>query len=357
MPNTMQCAVLYGVEDVRIEQRAIPQPQPHEVLVRITRVGVCGSDVHYYRHGRIGDFIVNTPMILGHESAGVIESVGSAVDGFATGDRVTIEPGYTCRQCAYCKSGRYNLCPDVTFMATPPIDGAFCEYVAWPADFCYPLPDSMSFEDGAMMEPASVGLWAAKRGEVVPGATVAVFGSGPIGLLTLQSALIAGATTLIAVDVEDSRLEHAQRLGATHVINDRGGTAIERIRVITSEISGFAPSRSGVDVAFETAGAVVTTRNALAATRPGGVAVLVGLPPDPMVELDIVGAASKEIDIRGQFRYANRYPPAIALTESGRLDVSSLVTHHFGLAEAEAALLFADEHKREALKVMVDVSD
>jgi L-iditol 2-dehydrogenase len=325
------------------------------VLVRIKRVGICGSDIHYFTHGRIGDFVVRDPMILGHESAGEVAVVGEGVTRFRPGDRVTIEPGYTCRRCFYCKSGRYNLCPDVVFMATPPIDGAFCEYVAWPEDFVYPLPDTMSYDEGAMMEPLSVGLWAVSRGGVKPGDAVAVFGSGPIGLMTLQAARAAGATTLIAVDIEDYRLEHARRLGATHIINDRDRTAVTRIREITAGLRGFPAERAGVDVSFETAGAVPTTRNALAAVRAGGVAMLVGLPPDPMVELDLVSAANREIDIRGQFRYANQYPRAIALTAEKRLDVASLVTHHFELQDAVAALRFADEHKGEALKVMVDI--
>lgn len=355
MSDVMRCAVLYGVRDLRIEERPVPRPGPCEVLVRVTRVGVCGSDVHYYTHGRVGGYVVRSPMVLGHESAGRVAAVGEGVTRHAVGDRVTLEPGYTCRRCFYCKAGRYNLCPEVTFMATPPVDGAFCDYVAWPEDFVYPLPGAMSDDEGAMMEPLSVGLWAAARGGVAPGDAVAVFGSGPIGLLTLQAAAAAGATTLVAVDIEDFRLQHARRLGATLVLNDRDGRAVERIREATAGLRGFGPEYSGVDVAFETAGALPTTRNALAAVRPGGVAVLVGLPPDPLVELDIVSAAGREIDIRGLFRYAGRYPRALALTEAGRVDVASLVTHHFSLERAEEALRFADEHKSEALKVMIDV--
>ena len=338
MGKTMLCAVMYGVGDVRLEERVVPEAKPDEVLVRLKRVGVCGSDVHYFTHGRIGGFVVREPMILGHECAGMVEAVGSAVRRFKAGDRVTIEPGYTCRTCYYCRTGHYNLCPDVVFMATPPVDGSFCEYVAWPEDFVFPLPDKMSFDEGAMMEPLSVALWAVERGQVRPGDAVAIFGSGPIGLLTLQAAKAAGATTVIAVDIEGYRLEHARRLGATHTIDDSDGKALEQVRAITSGHRGFGADHSGVDVAFETAGAKPTTRGALAATRPGGVAVLVGLPPDPMVEIDLVAAMSKEIDVRGQFRYANRYPPAIALAASGEIDVASLVTHHFALERAQDAL-------------------
>lgn len=354
--DTMLCAVLYGVRDIRVERFAAPNIQPDEVLVRVTRVGVCGSDVHYFTEGRVGNFVVDSPLVLGHEAAGVVVDIGSQVERLQPGERVAIEPGYPCRKCFYCKAGRYNLCPNVTFMATPPVDGAFCEYVAWPQDFVYPLPESMTDEEGAMMEPLSVGLWAVERGGVRPGDTVAVFGSGPIGLLTLQAARAAGATTLIAVDVEDYRLEHARRLGATHTFNDRQGTALREIRQLVGPLRDLPERYCGVDVAFETAGSLITTRNAVAAVRAGGAAVLVGLPPQPMVEIDLVSAASREVDIRGMFRYANRYPPAVALTEAGRVDVASLVTHHFPLTEVEEALTFADEHKGEALKVMVDVA-
>ena len=348
---------MHGIGDIRIESRPRPKPSPPEVLVQIRRVGVCASDIHYFNHGRIGDFVVKDPLILGHESAGVVLEVGSAVARFKPGDRVTVEPGYTCRQCHYCKTGRYNLCPDVTFLATPPVDGALAEIIAWPEGFLFSLPDGMSFEEGAMMEPLSVGLWAVKRGVVSPGHIVAILGTGTIGLVTLQAAKIAGATTLIAVDLSPFRLEHAQRLGATHLINANEENPAERIREITSDVTGFTGEHSGVDVAFETAGALATTRAAMAAARPGGVVVLVGLPPDPMVELDIVSAASKEIDIRGQFRYANCYPTAIALTTAGRVNVKSLVTHHFPLSQTQKALRFAHEAKSEALKVMVDVTE
>jgi L-iditol 2-dehydrogenase len=357
IPKTMTCAVLHGVRDLRIEERPAPEPGPGEVLVAVARVGVCGSDVHYYTHGRIGDFVVRAPMVLGHESAGVVAALGEGVEGLQVGQRVTLEPGYTCRRCHYCKTGRYNLCPDVVFMATPPIDGALCEYVAWPAEYVFPLPDVMTLADGAMMEPLAVGLAAVERGAVRPGDAVAVYGCGPIGLLTLQAARAAGATTLIAIDVVPYRLKHAARLGATHVLNDVDGSAVEQVRAITSAIQGFEPRHSGVDVAFETAGSLPTTRNALATTRPGGVAVLVGLPPHPTVELDIVAAASKAIDIRGLFRYANCYPAGIALAAAGRVDVASLVTHHLPLRETEDALRFADEHKGDSLKVMIDVGE
>ena len=354
--DQMKAMVLHGISDVR----AASVPKPHvgvrDVLVRMVRVGVCGSDVHYFTHGRIGDFVVREPLILGHESAGIVEAVGPDVTRFKPGDRVCLEPGYTCRRCFFCKRGQYNLCPDVTFMATPPIDGAYCEYVAWPDDFVFALPDDVSLEAGSMMEPLSVGVWAVERGKVKSGHLVAVFGCGPIGCLTLAAAKDAGATTLVAVDIAENRLGFARRYGATHVIDGSRKDAVERIRNLGAERTGLPFERSGADVTFETAGAVVTTRQTLAAVRPGGAAVLVGLPPEPMVELDIVDAASKEIDIRGQFRYANCYPTAIGLAASGRVRLDEMITHHFPLAEVADALRFADSHKGESMKLMIDVA-
>src|SRR5512141_2535439 len=183
--NQMQTAVLHRAHDLRLEERPIPRPGPDEVLVAIRAVGVCGSDVHYWHEGRIGDFVVQAPLVLGHECAGVVVESGAEVTSLAPGDRVALEPGVPCRRCPACKSGRYNLCPDVIFMATPPVDGAFAQYVVHPADFAYRLPDHASLEEGALLEPLSVGIHAARRAGVGLGDTVLVGGAGPIGLTAL----------------------------------------------------------------------------------------------------------------------------------------------------------------------------
>lgn len=355
MAESMQAAVMHGVRDVRLESRDIPEPGPQDVLVRVASVGVCASDVHYFTHGRIGNFIVEQPLVLGHESAGVVVRCGEECVRFKPGDRVTMEPGYTCLRCEYCRSGRYNLCPYVVFMATPPVDGAFVEYVVWPESFTFAVPPNLSLAEAALMEPLSVGIWATHRGRVTAGSSVAVFGAGPIGCLVLQAARARGATRLFAVDLEPFRLDMAKRMGATDLLNARDGDPVERIREIMAAEQGFPPAHSGVDASFETAGTVATCRAAIAATRPGGDCVLVGLPPDPMVEFDIVSAASREISIHGEFRYANTYPTALSLTGGGQVDVKPLITHHFPLAEAGEALAFADARKNESMKVMVDV--
>jgi L-iditol 2-dehydrogenase len=355
IPETMKVAVMHGIRDVRLETRAVPTLDAKEVLVKIERVGVCGSDVHYFTDGHIGRYVVEKPMILGHESAGVIAAVGSEVSSLKVGDRVSLEPGYPCRTCYHCKRGRYNLCPDITFMATPPVDGAFAEYVAWPSDFAFKIPDSMSLDAAALLEPLAVGVWAVQRAQIGMGASIAVFGAGPIGITTLQAAKAAGATTIIAIDLEPFRLNLAKQLGATHTVNGRDQNVLEQIRAITAPLTGLTGSSAGVDAAFETAGSLVTCRMTIEATRSGGVAILVGLPADPLVSLDIVAAASREVDIRGQFRYANCYPAALELVAQGRVNLDAMITHRFSLDQAHQALEFSDKEKKTSMKVMVEI--
>jgi L-iditol 2-dehydrogenase len=350
---TSRTSVLNGIRTLGWETREVPTPGPHEVRVRVRRIGVCGSDVHYYTHGRIGPFVVEAPLVLGHEVMGVVEALGEGVTRLSVGDRVALEPGYPCRRCAYCKRGEYNLCPEMTFMATPPVDGALAEYVIWPDDFAFPLPDTVSDDAGALLEPLAVGVWAARKGAVGPGDSVAVFGAGPIGCTTIQAAKAAGATTIIAVDLEDFRLDLARRVGATHSLNAGHQDVLAVIRELTRR--DLPLSHAGVDVAFETAGSLPTTRLTLAAPRPGGRAVLVGLPPDPEVNLDLVSAASREVTLRGVFRYASCYPAAIDLVASGAVDLDLLVTHRYTFDQTPDAFAFADHGRKTSMKVMIEM--
>ncbi len=346
MPDTMKAAVLYGVHDMRVEDVPVPEvSRERDVLVRIRSVGVCGSDVHFYERGVIGKYPLKEPTIMGHEAAGEVVEVRDEDCGLKPGDRVAIEPGYTCRRCEFCKSGQYNMCPDVVFLAAPPIDGAFCEYLAWPSDFCFKLPDSLSMDDGAMMEPLSVGLWAARRGGVEPGDSVAVLGAGPIGLLTMQSATAAGATDVIVSDLEAGRLELASQLGATDTIDASEADAEEVIMDLTDG--------RGVDVAFECAGAVPTLQMALRVARNGGTVQIVGMPAEQHPQIPLYEMINRELDLRGLFRYANCYPPAISLVESGRVDVESLVTHHFDLDDTPEAMTFVHERRDGVVKAVV----
>ena len=343
----IKAAVMYGIDDVRIDKVDFPQVREGEVLIKMKSVGVCGSDVHYYKNGKIGRYVVEKPMILGHECAGEIVEVAKDVKDFQTGDRVAIEPGYTCRKCVYCKAGRYNLCPDVTFMATPPIDGAYVEYVSWPADFVFRLPDNMTFDHGALMEPLAVGMHAVRRSRLKPGEPVVILGAGTIGLVTILSAKAAGAGEIIVADLEDVRLEMAKKLGATKTINASKEDTLEIIKDFTH---GF-----GMEVVFETAGSVPTTQQTIELVARGGRIVWVGLAGEDVFPMPVLQVIDKEIDIMGIFRYANVYPYAIQLVSNGRMDIDPLVTHRYSLDNVIEALDVAHERRDGAVKVMIDI--
>ncbi len=335
----MKAFYLEGVKRFSKKDVEVPSPGPGEVLVKVKRVGVCGSDVHYYEHGRIGDFVVETPLILGHEAAGEIVGIGEKVMNLKMGDRVAMEPGVPCRKCDYCKSGRYNLCPDVRFWATPPIDGAFTEFVVHPADFCFKLPPSVSYEDGAMFEPLAVGLWAVEKAEVRPESRIAILGIGTIGMMTLQSALAAGATDITVFDVSRFKLDIATRFGVK--------------TVNSQEPKIFGAYSNRFDIVFETAGNSITTSNTVNLIDRGGKVVLVGLPSKDENLLNTNLLISKEAVIKTVFRYANMYPRALQLASSGKVQLESLITKYFDLDDLPGAFEYAVKKRDEVIKLMV----
>jgi len=341
----MKAAVLRKPFDIGIEELPVPEIGPDEVLVKVMAVGVCGSDVHYYEHGRIGRYVVEKPLILGHECAGIIAAVGERVTRFNIGDRVAVEPGVTCGRCGYCKEGKYNLCADVQFLATPPVDGAFVQYFKHREDFVFHMPDNLSFEEASLVEPFSVGNHAARRANLKPASTVAILGLGPVGLMTVAAAKAFGARGIIATDLEPIRLEAAKALGATHVINARERNATEEIMKITSG--------AGVDAAFETAGSPKALQSAMESLKRGGKLLVVGLPAQGEVALDIPMIADKEMDIYGIFRYANVYQQGIDFLASGISNVKALITDRYPLEQAAEALERARTGKGECIKVIV----
>jgi L-iditol 2-dehydrogenase len=333
--RTNEAAVLHAPGDVRVEGVGMPSPGPGEVLVEVAAVGVCGSDVHYFQHGRIGEHVVRAPMVLGHEAAGTIVGVGDGVDAGRVGERVALEPGVPDLSCEQCLAGRYNLCPAVRFFATPPVDGAFARFVTIHAAFAHPLPDDLGFEAGALLEPLSVAIWAHRRAGTGPGDRVLVTGAGPIGNLCAQVAVARGAAEVVVSDVVPERLDAARAAGATRTVRaDRGeATAV------------------ACDVLVECSGNPTALRQGIEAVRPGGRAVIVGMGPDATAEVPIAHIQNREIWLTGTFRFANTYPAAMALARSGRVDLEGIITDRFALGETERALRATE--RPAAIKAMV----
>lgn len=337
LPAMMRVNVLYEPGLMKVEDRPVPEPRSNEVLVEVRSVGVCGSDAHYYRHGRIAHHIVQKPLVLGHEAGGRIVTVGPDVDPARLGERVAIEPGVPCRVCDQCKSGHYNLCNDMVFFATPPVDGAFAQYVVIAADMAHRVPDAVSDDAAGLMEPLSVAIWACEKADVGPASRVLIAGAGPIGLVNLQVARARGATNVIVSDVSLTRLEAARRFGAKRVI-DAGS---QRLDDLGEEVDSF----------IDCSGAEAAVQQGIRAVRAGGRVVLIGMGRDELV-LPVGVIQVREILLTGTCRYANTYRVAIALVAQGLVDLDGMVTGRFGLDQAEDAL--NQDRDPAALKVVVE---
>ena len=338
--RTMKAVYLEEIGRLDVREIPIPEPGPRDVLVKMKSVGVCGSDIHYYENGRIGDFVVREPLILGHECAGEVVEAGPEVIALQPGDRVAIEPGVPCRHCKHCLSGRYNLCTDVVFLATPPVDGAFCEYVTSPDDFAYKLPDNVSTEAGATIEPLSVGMHAVNLTGVGAGEAVLVLGAGPIGLLAVAAAAAAGAGHITAVDLLPNRLEAAGLMGASRTVNANEEDVAEALR-------------NSADVVLECIGLEQTMAQAIEAAKPGGRIAWIGLAADAC-NLPFGKAQAKELMITGVFRYANVYQRAVNLLAAGKIDTEAVVTHRFQFPAVAEAMEFATHNRDVALKTIVN---
>lgn len=325
----MQTAVLTEPHQFELQDRPRPSPGPDDVLVAVREVGICGSDVHYYEHGRIGDLVVENPLVLGHETAGEVVDVGTNVSTLDPGDRVALEPGVPCRRCSHCMGGDYHLCEDVRFMATPPHDGSFTEYVSWPEDFAYKLPKNVSITEGALCEPLSVGIHACRRGNVATGDTVLVTGAGPIGLMMLEAARAAGATDIILTDIVAEKLAFARDRGADLAVN----VAEDDLEAAVDQYTDGV----GADVVVEASGAVSSIQSTLDVVRRGGTVVLVGLANEATVPFDVLDIIDNELDVLGSFRYKNTYPAAIDLLADGVVDVEGIVEFESTLADIDDA--------------------
>jgi L-iditol 2-dehydrogenase len=341
----MDAAVLNKPLDIEVKKVSIPEPKDDEVLVKVYCIGVCGSDVHYYEHGKIGRYVVKEPIILGHELAGEVVKVGVSVTNVLPGDRVAVEPGVTCGRCEYCKSGRYNLCPDVVFMATPPVDGAWADFVTIRSDMLFKLPESMSYEEGALLEPLSVGFHAMNRGKVTQADRVFVSGLGPIGLLAIQAAKMFGVTEIYASDVVPFRRQLALEMGLTAVIDPLNEQVEERIKELTGG--------KGITVVIESSGNQRAISDTVKIINRGGRIVLVGMPVSNDIPLDINQLIDGEIDVYGLFRYANTYQAAIQALSSSNVDIEKVITHKYSLSDIREAVEMARTEKETSIKIMI----
>ena len=340
----MKVALMVDLEKIEYTKRAIPTVKRDEALVKIEYVGVCGSDLHYYETGAIGPFVVKPPFVLGHEAGGVVVEVGADVTHLAVGDKVALEPGIPCGHCEFCRTGKYNLCPDVIFFATPPVDGVFQEYVAHPANYCFKLPDNLSTLEGAMIEPLAVGFHAANEGKAELGKTAVIFGSGCIGLTSIMACKAKGITTLISVDIMEKRLETAKKLGATHTINGKTEDVVAKIKEITGG--------RGVDLSIETSGVEIAANQCINASAKGATIVLVGYSGSGTMNLEINNAMDKELSFKTIFRYRHIYPMCIEAAASGKVDLKGLVSHTFDFDQLQEAL---DECVRDKATIVKGV--
>ena len=343
----MKVAVMLGIGKMGFEERDIPQPKDDEVLVKLEYVGICGSDLHYYESGAIGDYIVKPPFVLGHEPGGTVVEVGKNVTHLKVGDRVALEPGKTCGHCEFCKTGRYNLCPDVVFFATPPVDGVFQEYVAPEAGLCFKLPDNVSTMEGALIEPLAVGFHAARQGGAQAGQVAVVTGAGCIGLVSMMALKAMGVSKVYSVDVMDKRLDKALELGADGVINGSREDAVKKVMELTGGM--------GCDLVIETAGTEITTRQAVQMTKKGATIVLVGYSKTGEIKMPISLALDKELTFKTVFRYRHIYPMAIDAVASGRVNLKGIVTNEFALDDIQEAMDESVNNKADIVKAVVKI--
>ncbi len=331
----MKVLRLHGRHDLRLDEEPLPVPQTGERLLHVSSVGICGSDLHWFSEQGIGDAKLNQPLVLGHEFSAVTEN----------GERVAVDPAIPCGNCEMCIHGHPNLCPEVRFAGHGNVNGALREYLTWSEPNLFPIPDSISDEDGAMLEPLGVAIHAVDLAHLKPGMSVGVFGCGPIGLLILQLARISGAVDILATDRIPYRVETAQTLGASH--------AWQVETRFDCGAFGSATRGRGVDVAFEVAGDQEAVDDAIAAVIPGGKVILVGIPTNDTTSFSASMARRKGLTIKLVRRMKHTYPRAIQLVSQGLVDVRSLVTHRFPLAKAADA--FAMAERREGLKVMINI--
>lgn len=323
-------------------------PILEDVMINVRFTGICGSDIHYWKEGAIGTYVVKDPIVLGHESSGVITEVGEQVKTLKVGDRVCMEPGVPCRRCSRCKDGRYNLCPDMAFAATPPIDGTLAKYYSLPEDFCFKLPDGVSLEEGALMEPLSVAVHITRQADIKPGQSVVIFGAGPVGLLCCAVAKVFGANKIVSVDMNEDRLAFAAKFAASQTIVAKKESAEDAAARIVKQCD-LGP---GADAIIDATGAEPCINTALHALRNGGTYVQGGMGKST-INFPIMAVCTKELNVRGSFRYGSGdYATAVGMVASGRISVKECITGTVPFKEAAQA--FEDVHQAKGIKTLIE---
>jgi D-xylulose reductase len=331
------------IRDIKVDETL----GPHDVRIALRTVGVCGSDVHYYENGRIGQFVVREPMILGHEASGKIIEVGAQVHHLKVGDRVCMEPGIPDPNGKATLLGMYNLDPAVRFWATPPVHGVLRPSVVHPAAFTFKLPDTVSYEEGAMVEPLAVGMHGANKAKIKPGDVGVVIGAGPIGILTALAALAGGCSQIIISDLEQPKLDIAATLGPIRPVN----VAKENLAGVVMEMTdGW-----GADLVFECSGNEKAASGVFDLLCPAGCVIYIGMPGNP-IAYDVVAAQVKEARVEHVFRYAHVYPRALALMGSGKLNVKPLITDTFSFTDSVRAFDYALHMPPTSVKVQITVA-
>ncbi len=345
----MKSMMLTGIR--RMELRDVPDPEirePHQVLVRMGRVGVCGSDIHYFTHGRIGAQVVQYPFTVGHECAGTVLAVGDAVRRVRPGDRIAVEPAMSCGECDQCRAGRAHTCRKIRFLGAPgQAEGGLSELIVVPEESCYPITGASTLDQAALSEPFSIGVYAIRLyGPNIAGAAVGILGSGPIGLSVLAAARVHGVTRIYVTDRIDGRLEVAREAGASWTSNPDTSDVVAGI---------LAEEPLGLDAVFECCGKQEAVDQAIDLLKPGGKLLMVGIPDEERISMQIDLARRKEIDFQNVRRQNAAVEEALQLLESRRVDLDSLVTHRFPLERTAEAFDLVADYRDGVIKAMIDV--
>ena len=348
-PYSMRVSRLYGVRDLRVETAPVPEPGPGEVLLKIASVGTCGSDVHYYLEGAIGDQVVTEPIQMGHEFSAWVAELGEGVKGLEIGQLVAVEPAISCGVCESCQHGHPNLCPNVRFCGTPPIDGVFAEYAVMPAENCFVLPEGFTPEEGALLEPLGIGIHTVDLAHLKVGETIAVFGAGPVGLLTAAVARAGGAGAVYMTEPNAARRAFALEHSADAVFDPETDDVVAAIMAATGG--------RGVDVAFEAAGAPDTPDQAARVTRPGGKVIVVGIPVEDKMTMTASQVRRKGLTIKLVRRMKHTYPRAIRMVSTGMIDVGALATHYFSLDRIADAFELVAGYEDGVLRAIIRIGE